>query len=202
MFHSAWEGSVVAGILATIGAGLYNVDQFREAIDDMDPLSYVTVGYYGRWLHTLETNCVRSGVITPEQIEARMQLVAEGAALPSLPADPSIAEGMRTLIREGAPGSRTVDRAPLFAPGDRVRGRVLDGERHARIPSYAQGRPGVVNRVHNAFVFPDTNRRGEGENPEHVYSVRFDAADLWPGEGEGVVFIDLWESYLEPREAA
>jgi nitrile hydratase len=157
-------------------------------------------GYYGRWLHTLEENCVRSGVITPEQIEERMQQVAAGT-VPSPPADPAVADGLRTLIREGAPGTRPVDRAPRFAVGDTVAGRVFDGERHTRLPSYAQGKPGVVHRVHEAFVFPDTNRVGRGENPEHVYSVRFEAADLWPGEGEGAVYIDLWESYLEPREA-
>ncbi len=76
----------------------------------------------------------------------------------------------------------------------------MAGERHSRIPGYAQGRPGVIHRVHDAFVFPDTSRRGEGECPEHVYSVRFEGDDLWPGERAGAVYIDLWESYLEPRE--
>lgn len=201
VFHSDWEGSVVAGILSTIGAGLYNVDQFREAIDEMDPFFYIGAGYYGRWLHTLEANCVKVGVLSAEEIEERMHAVAVGVA-PQTAADPAIADGLRTLLREGAPATRPLDRAPRFAVGAPVRGRVLPGERHSRIPGYAQGKPGVVHRVHDAYVFPDSNRRGEGESPEHVYSVRFDGADLWPDGEARAVFIDLWESYLEPREAA
>jgi hypothetical protein len=50
-------------------------------------------------------------------------------------------------------------------------------------------------------VFPDTNLRNEGENPEHVYSVAFSARDLWPDGDEGAtVHVDLWESYLEEAE--
>ncbi len=78
VWHAPWEGTVVAGILATIGAGLYNVDQFREAIDDLDPLPYIGLGYYRRWLYTLEANCVRAGAFTPEQVEERLQAIAAG----------------------------------------------------------------------------------------------------------------------------
>lgn len=200
MWHADWEASVVAGILATIGAGLYNVDQFREKIDDMDPLAYVSVGYYGRWLHTLEENCVRAGAFTPEQLEERIDQVAAGAR-PTPAAGPEVAAGLAELIRQGAPTSLPVDRAPRFGAGDAVRALVLPGERHVRLPGYAQGKPGVVARVHDAFANPDRHRRGEGAHPEHVYSVRFEAAELWPGEGDGAVYLDLWESTLEPREA-
>ena len=67
-----------------------------------------------------------------------------------------------------------------------------------RIPLYAQGKIGTIEVVHEAFVFPDTNLAGEGENPEHVYAVRFRSRDLWPDADEGAsVLVDLWESYLE-----
>jgi nitrile hydratase len=80
-----------------------------------------------------------------------------------------------------------------------VRGRVLPEERHARIPGFAQGREGIVETVNEAFPFPDSNRRGEGENPEHVYTVVFAAGDLWGStEARSTVSVDLWESYLEP----
>jgi nitrile hydratase len=59
----------------------------------------------------------------------------------------------------------------------------------------------MVRVVHEAFVFPDTNLRNEGENPEHVYSVAFAARDLWPDADEHTtVHVDLWESYLEPAD--
>jgi nitrile hydratase subunit beta len=201
VWHQPWEAAVVAGILATIGAGLYNVEQFREAIDEMEPLSYVSVGYYGRWLHTLEENCVKAGVFTPEQVEEAIERVALGES-PKPAAGSEVADGIAQLIRTGAPASRAVDHPARFSGGDLVRGRLLPGARHSRIPGYAQGKTGVIHRVHAGFANPDTNRRGEGEHPEHVYSVRFEASDLWPGEGAGGVYLDLWESYLEPREVA
>jgi nitrile hydratase len=202
VYHERWEGSVIAGILATIMAGLYNVDQFRAGIDDLEPLSYLTIGYYRRWLHTLEVNCTSAGVFSPEELEARIAEIAEPTSPPRQALqDPAIGEALRELVEKGASNARPVSRAPRFRPGDRVRGRTFPDARHVRIPGYAQGRVGMVRVVHEAFVFPDTNLRNEGENPEHVYSVAFAARDLWPDADEHTtVHVDLWESYLEPAD--
>jgi nitrile hydratase subunit beta len=200
VYRERWEGSVIAGILTTMMAGLYNLDEFRAGIDDLEPLSYMSVGYYGRWLHTLEVNCVKAGVFTEEELESRLAEIGErpDARLPARD-DPRLAEELRALIADGASNERTVPDPPAFEAGARVRGRVLAGARHVRIPAYAQGKVGVVHVVHDAFVFPDTNLRREGENPEYVYAVRFRARDLWPdGEEHATVLVDLWESYLEP----
>jgi len=200
VYHEPWEGSVIAGILATIMAGLYNVDQFRAGIDDLEPLSYLTIGYYRRWLHTLEVNCVNAGVFSPEEIEARIAELAAGAPMPARD-DPELDQELRELIQRGASNSRPVSRDPRFRVCDRVRARVFPDARHVRVPGYAQGKVGTVLVVHAAFVFPDTNLRGEGENPEHVYAVSFRARDLWPDGDEGAtVLVDLWESYLEEAE--
>ena len=45
---------------------------------------------------------------------------------------------------------------------------------HTRLPRYARGKIGVVEAVHEGFVFPDSNAHGEGENPQRVYTVVFD----------------------------
>jgi nitrile hydratase len=50
------------------------------------------------------------------------------------------------------------------------------------------------------FIFPDANAAGQGQKPQHLYSVRFSARELWgakavPTDG---VYLDLWEDYLEP----
>ena len=197
VFHADWEASVIAGILAAISAGLYNVDQFREGIDDLEPLSYLALGYYRRWLHTLEVNCVKSGVFSYEELERRIEAVASGAPPP--PRGPGgLAEDMRNLIYLSAPELRSVDAPPAFAVGDSVRGRVLEGARHARIPMYAQGKRGTVLHVGPAFPDPDTSRTGQGERPEHVYSVAFAGRELWPdGDESAEIVVDLWESYLE-----
>jgi len=57
----------------------------------------------------------------------------------------------------------------------------------------------VVERVYDAFVLPDANAHGDGENPQYVYSVRFEAEEVWGDSAEPreVVYVDLWESYLE-----
>jgi nitrile hydratase len=197
VYHEEWEGTVIAGILATIMAGLYNVDQFRAGHDDLEPLSYISIGYYRRWLHTLEVNCVNAAVFSPEELEARIAEVAAGAPLP-VRDDPRLRDALKELVEQGASNARPVARDPRFRVGDRVRGRTFPDARHVRIPAYAQGEVGTVQVVHPAFVFPDTNLRNEGENPEHVYAVGFRARDLWPDADEdATVLVDLWESYLE-----
>ena len=71
---------------------------------------------------------------------------------------------------------------------------------HTRVARYIRGKQGVVYRVYDSFVFPDTNARREGENPQYVYSVRFKAKDIWgehTGEPNEAIYFDLWEPYLE-----
>ena len=89
--------------------------------------------------------------------------------------------------------------APRFAPGDRVRTSTVDPDHHTRLPRYARGKRGVIDRIHGVYVFPDANAHGEGEAPHALYSVRFEAAELWgpSGQARAPVLIDLWERYLE-----
>jgi nitrile hydratase len=95
---------------------------------------------------------------------------------------------------------RPVNTPPRFAIGERVRAKKINPTGHTRLPRYVRGNFGVVDRIHGAHVFPDTNAHFRGENPQHLYSVRFSARELW-GEGAAArdaVYIDLWEDYLEP----
>ena len=89
--------------------------------------------------------------------------------------------------------------APAFAVGHRVRARSLNPTGHTRLPRYVRGHVGVVERQHGAHVLPDSNAHGLGEDPRHLYSVRFHARDLWGPEARAgdSVSLDLWESYLE-----
>jgi nitrile hydratase len=93
-----------------------------------------------------------------------------------------------------------VMRAPRFQPGDRVRARVGSPAGHTRLPRYVVGRSGVVACVRASYVFPDSNAHGRGEDPQHLYNVRFDATELWgtSAESSSCVHIDLFEPYLEP----
>jgi hypothetical protein len=58
--------------------------------------------------------------------------------------------------------------------------------------------------VHGTFVYPDTNAHGQGEQPQPLYCVRFVARELWGPNAarRDHLYIDLWEDYLTPVEAA
>jgi hypothetical protein len=90
-----------------------------------------------------------------------------------------------------------------FAPGDRVRTRALDPDRHTRLPRYARGCTGRIVAVTGTWPLADdiARRRSEPDvepRVEPVYTVAFAARELW-GEGDHEVTLDLWQSYLEPH---
>jgi nitrile hydratase len=89
---------------------------------------------------------------------------------------------------------------PRFKAGDRVRARNINPLGHTRLPRYARGRQGVIDRDHGVFIFPDTHAMGLGPKPQHCYAVRFAARELWgpeASERDGI-FIDLWDDHLDP----
>jgi nitrile hydratase len=80
-----------------------------------------------------------------------------------------------------------------------VRAKNLNPEGHIRLPRYARGRIGRIERVHGTHVFPDTNAAGLGEDPCWLYSVSFKGQELWGEEARAgdEILLDLWEPYLE-----
>ena len=58
----------------------------------------------------------------------------------------------------------------------------------------------VHERDHGVFVFPDSNAQFLGEKPQHVYSVRFTARELWGDQAkpQDSVYLAMWDDYLEP----
>ena len=70
---------------------------------------------------------------------------------------------------------------------------------HTRLPRYARAKSGIIERDHGVFLFPDTNAHFLGEKPQHVYSVRFSARELWGDEAtpQDSVYLDLFDDYLE-----
>ena len=85
-------------------------------------------------------------------------------------------------LARGGPCDRPVATPARFSAGDRVRTRNFNPTGHTRLPRYARGKTGVVEAVHDGFVFPDSNAHGSGENPQWVYTVVFDGGrDLGRG---------------------
>ena len=69
-FHSDWEAHVFAINRALIGRGVYDLDEFRDAIEQMAPQHYLDSSYYEKWLHAISTLLVRKGVVSAEEISA------------------------------------------------------------------------------------------------------------------------------------
>ena len=62
----------------------------------------------------------------------------------------------------------------MFAVGDTVRMKNIHPPTHTRLPQYVRGHLGTIELNHGCHVFPDLNSLGVGENPQWLYTVRFD----------------------------
>ncbi len=84
--------------------------------------------------------------------------------------------------------------------GDNVRVRDHRTAGHTRRPGYVTGKPGVVVAHLGSTAFPDAHAVGKRARPQHLYTVSFDARDLWGDAAEpgAEVRVDLYEAYLEP----
>lgn len=199
VFHERWEAAVFACMLAARGAHAYrNIDQFRHAIERIDPRAYLTHGYYGRWLGGLETLLVESGVFTTEEVDAAHR---RAGGLPSdlVAARPATSPDLVDYDAAAPHGFRPLSTEPRFALGARVRTRAHGVPGHTRLPAYARGVEGTIKALHDGWVFPDSNAHGRGESPEHLYTVAFAGEVLWGEAGEAgvLVHVDLFEPYLE-----
>jgi hypothetical protein len=67
-FHSDWEAHVFALNRALMGRGLYNLDEFRDAIERMPPASYLESSYYEKWFHAVTTLLVEKGVLSEAEV--------------------------------------------------------------------------------------------------------------------------------------
>jgi nitrile hydratase subunit beta len=183
LFHAPWEARVMALVVAMGPTGLSNIDMNRAARETLP--NYRDLSYYEIWLAALEKLVSQKGA---------------GGDRPPQPKRVLRAGEVAATIRQTISYSRTPTHTARFAVGDRVRTRGVQPAHHTRLPGYARGKLGVVERVHGAHVFPDANSQGLGESPQWLYTVAFDAGDLWGRMNEpgSVVSVDAWEPYLEP----
>ncbi|MGH8318246.1 MAG: nitrile hydratase subunit beta [Steroidobacteraceae bacterium] len=194
VFHHRWEARVFALVRAMGAFGRWNIDASRHQRELIPAAEQLRMSYYERWLTGLTELLLKHGFISAEELVSGRAPAARAKQRPALRA----AE-VSGFIVKGSPASRSSSSAPRFQPGQRVRARNLNPTGHTRLPRYVRGKIGTVDRVHGAFVFPDTNAHFRGENPQHVYSVRFDARELWGGAAaqQDGVYVDLWEDYLD-----
>lgn len=194
VFHHVWEARVFAIDRALRAWRKWNIDAGRHAIELLPPADYLRMSYYERWLDRDIALLLQRGLLTREEIESGKPAKGSQELTPPLTsAAVQAAPAQRPQFR------RHLDAKARFDVGDRVRARKLNPAGHTRLPRYARGRLGAIAKHHGVYVFPDTNAHFQGEHPQHLYSVRFSAQELW-GESASPrdsIYIDMWESYLE-----
>lgn len=198
LFHAAWEGRVVGlAEIVEYERRLYNIDEFRFGIEQMQPTDYLRSSYFERWLATIEFNLIRKGVLTRAELDGRLEQLQRDPR-PTLPSASTGAPP--SAERHDAPAPAPSACSPRFAIGDAVATRAFHPYHHTRLPRYARSKQGVINRVHGAWILPDTHADGLDPELQMCYNVRFTALELWGESAEPfqTVSIDLWESYLEP----
>ncbi len=184
VFHEPWEALAFAlNIFSIAELRAYNPDEYRHAVERMDPAHYLQATYYERVLTAVATILVEKGLLSHEDLKARagkpFPLSRPVADKPTSDLDPQ-------------PQAR-------FHVGDDVVVRNVHPAGHTRAPRYVRGKRGTVIHVAPAFSFPDASAHGKARRKEHTYHVEFAAHELWSdaaGSNQTVV-VDLWDAYLE-----
>jgi len=195
VFHEPWEGRVFA-INRALGAWRkWNIDAGRHAIELLPPADYLRMSYYEKWLARNLELLVKHGLVTREEIENGSPAPGSEKQTPAL----SVGEARVAAALRGNYSRPDAATEPRFAIGQDVRARNINPTGHTRLPRYIRGRVGTIDRLHGIFVFPDTNAHFLGEQPQHLYSVRFAARELWGDQASprDSVYIDMWDNYLE-----
>ncbi len=174
VFHEKWEGRMFA--LSMTVPGVWSIDEDRSAGESMHPAKYLKTSYYEHWLHGLESLLKK---YTPDS------------------SSPMRPEGVWAALTAPRSYARDVPNPAAFTIGQKVRVKIMNPMTHTRAPRYVRGRMGEIVKIHGAHVFPDSNAKCLGENPQWLYTVRFTAKELWNHTNDDTVMLDLWEPYLE-----
>jgi nitrile hydratase subunit beta len=189
VFHSEWEARVFAMVWA-----MDTPPGFRYQIDTIPPAEYLRMSYYEKWLTGFIKLMLKHGIITAGELESGKAVT--GTRKTTLM---TAAQVPAELVAAESP-IRNLPIAPRFRPGQQVRARNINPVGHTRLPRYARGKRGTIERDYGVTNFEDTASQQLGQNPQHLYCVRFTARELWGDEApkQDSVSIDMWEAYLEP----
>ena len=194
VFHEAWEARVFALHRAVRAWAKWTTDASRHAVELIPAPEYLRMSYYEQRLHALIELMVETALVTRAEVESGEPAPGSPKATPVL-----IASAVPGAVAKSKPASRQVRVEARFTVGQRVRARNIHPTGHTRLPRYARGKLGTIHLVHGVFVYPDTNAHSLGEKPQHLYSVRFAARELWGEQASecDATYIDMWDDYLE-----
>src|SRR5215471_5788886 len=179
VFKAKWEPRANALYSLGVRLGLINMDEYRHAIERMEPRHYLSASYYERSLTGVATLCVEKGLVTHQELEK----LAGGAFPLSLPS----AEGRHNAFPRES-----------FEIGDKVRVKNEFVSGHVRMPGYIRGKTGVVVGISPPYPFPDASAHNLQSQDEPTYDLGFKTEDLWPNAADpATVHVGVFESYLE-----
>lgn len=195
VFHGDWEKRVLAINVAAGAMGAWTIDEIRHARESLPPAQYLSSTYYEIWLAALDKVLVKHGFLSADEL-------VSGKPAPERREPKRVLKGEEVagVLRRGFPYEREAEAPARFAIGDRVRTVVMHPQHHTRLPRYARGKTGVIERIVGCHVFPDTGAQGQPETAQWLYTVVFDGRELWGRDADptSTVSIEAWESYLEP----
>jgi len=178
-FHADWEVRANSLYVFAVRRGIFNMDEYRHAIERMEPRHYLAASYYERSLTSMATLLVEKGVVPRDELERRGQ-------------------GQFPLAAPSAPGRTNVAVRHRFQVGDRVRVRADHVSGHIRMPGYIRGKIGTVVGESPAYPFQDGHAHALKVEDEPTYDVRFRTEDLWPNSAESALLhVGVFQSYLE-----
>jgi nitrile hydratase subunit beta len=191
-FHADWEMRAFG--IKEVAAASWTIDWFRHCRELLVPVDYLTRPYFDQRITAVAAQMIDEGCLTLDEIKAGASAFAPkpGRPLPTR-------EAVRAFVKTPTSFAINVNTPPRFALGATVRCRLDGASGHTRLPGYVRGRAGVIHAHHGGHILPDASAHGE-ERGEHLYTVSFASPDLWPkakGSADRI-FVDLWESYLEP----
>jgi nitrile hydratase len=197
VFHATWEGRVFAMSVAIDGDWPGGSGRYQREL--IPPADYLRMTYYERWLTSLSELLVLSGMVTRTEMETGIAQEGNTQGGNTQGRHMLRADEVAAMIATGGTSAREVPVAAKFHEGQRVRARNINPVGHTRLPRYARGKLGVITRDHGVQVFNDAFVQGFGEKPQHLYSVRFAARELWGPEAAATdsVHVDLWDDHLE-----
>jgi nitrile hydratase len=155
------------------------MDEYRHAIERMEPRHYMSASYYERTFTAVASLCVERGLFTSEELSA-------AAGFPIALSLPS------------QPGRIAPSDLPAIEVGDRVRVKDEFVPGHIRMPGYIRGKTGVVVSESPPYPFPDAHGHGLQSPWQRSFDVRFSSQDLWPdGAEDAEVNVGVFHAYLE-----
>ncbi|HEY4912267.1 MAG TPA: nitrile hydratase subunit beta, partial [Methylomirabilota bacterium] len=157
-FHADWEKAVMVMNLVGMVKRIYNIDEFRHAIERMGQAEYLDTSYYEHWLASVSTLLVEKGVIGREELDARTKEFERNPQTPLRDRkDPELLARLMSAVRKGMAEKSEPNPAPRFKAGDAVATRNWQPPGHTRLPGYARGHRGRIHAFHGVYILPDAH---------------------------------------------